>query len=148
MAAKCKRIIDGKTYNTETATHLEGWDEDHGPYESGEHLYQNRFGAFFRFHYVSGAAEDDYEAIEPLTPEAAREWLEKKRPFRTDLIERLFGAMPEAGSGEVKYTLRMPESLRDRLAELAKANGQSLNAWVVRCLEGCATPVAATARKS
>ena len=43
--------------------------------------------------------------------------------------------MPEAGSGEAKYTLRMPDSLRDRLAERAKANNQSLNAWIVRCLE-------------
>jgi len=46
--------------------------------------------------------------------------------------------MPEAGSGEVKYTLRMPEILRDRLAAVAKANDQSLNAWIVRCLESCA----------
>lgn len=46
--------------------------------------------------------------------------------------------MPEAGSGELKFTLRMPDSLRERLAERAKANGQSLNAWIVRCLESCA----------
>ena len=53
-------------------------------------------------------------------------------------IERLFGEMPEAGSGESKFTLRMPDSLRERLAERAKANNQSLNAWMVRCLESCA----------
>jgi hypothetical protein len=51
---------------------------------------------------------------------------------------QLFGKMPEAGSGESKFTLRMPDSLRDRLAERAKANNQSLNAWIVRCLESCA----------
>jgi len=43
--------------------------------------------------------------------------------------------MPEAGSGEVKFTLRMPE--RTRLAENAEANKQLLNAWMVRCLENC-----------
>lgn len=138
MAIKCKRIIDGKTYNTETATQVAGWGGADGPYERGNYLYQTRFGAFFAYTYLDGADEQDYETIEPLTPEQAREWLEKHQSFDPDLIERLFGQMPEAGSGEIKYTLRMPESLRDRLADRAKANDQSLNAWIVRCLEGCA----------
>lgn len=138
---KCKRIIDGKTYNTETATQIEGWSEDHDepfPFESGVYLYQNRFGSFFLYMFRNGTGEDDYEDIEPYTPEQARGWLEKHRGYRVDLIESLFGAMPEAGSGEAKYTLRMPDSLRDRLAARAKANNQSLNAWIVRCLESCA----------
>ena len=46
MAIKCKRIKDGKTYNTETATQLAGWDDDEGPFLYGQYLYQNRFGAF------------------------------------------------------------------------------------------------------
>jgi hypothetical protein len=53
--------------------------------------------------------------------------------------------MPEAGAGEIKYTLRMPESLRDRLAARAKTNDQSLNAWIVRCLETCAAEAAPAA---
>ena len=44
--------------------------------------------------------------------------------------------------GEVKFTLRMPDSLRERLAERAKANDQSLNAWIIRCLEPCAAEAA------
>jgi hypothetical protein len=134
---KLKRIIDGKTYNTETATYLAGYDGDDGPFEYGEHLYQTRFGAFFLVSYVDGGGEEDYQKIIPRTPEQAREWLEEKQSYRVDVIEQLFGEMPEAGSGEVKYTLRMPETLRDRLAERAKANGQSLNAWMIRCLESC-----------
>jgi hypothetical protein len=138
MAIKCKRIIEGKTYNTETATQIVGWSRDEGPYESGEYLYQTRFGAFFAYSYFEGTGEEDYEKIEPLTPEDARVWLEKNASYDPDLIEKLFGQMPEAGSGEIKYTLRLPESLRDRLAALAKANQQSLNAWMIRCLENCA----------
>ena len=140
MAIKCKRIIDGKTYNTETATQIAGWGGGDGPYERGSYLYQSRFGAFFHYSYLEGASEDDHETIEPLTPEQARSWLEKNQSYDPDLIEKLFGEMPEAGSGETKYTLRMPDSLKDRLAALAKANGQSLNAWMVRCLEACAAP--------
>jgi len=143
MTFKCKRIIDGKTYNTETATQIAGRDDDDYdvPYQSGEYLYQTRFGAFFLFSYYEGHSEDDWEKIEPFTPEQAREWLEKNHSYRADLIESLFGNMPEAGSGESKFTLRMPDSLRDRLAERAKANNQSLNAWIVRCLESCAAEV-------
>ncbi len=140
MTIRCKRIIDGKTYNTETATQISGWRQDEGPYETGKYLFQTRFGAFFSYSFRDGAAEDDYERIEPLTPELAREWLENNASYDVDTIERLFGEMPEAGSGEVKYTLRMPESLRDLLSERAKANNQSLNAWIIRCLETCAVP--------
>lgn len=56
--------------------------------------------------------------------------------------------MPEAGSGKSKFTLRMPDSLRERLAERAKANDQSLNAWIVRCLESCAAEGAPDAGSS
>lgn len=148
MAFTIKRIIDGKTYNTETATHLAGFDQDHGPYEYGEHLYQNRLGVFFVAKYRSAGDEDDYARIEPLSPDLAQAWLEKNAGWRADLIEQLFGEMPEAGSAEVKYTLRMPESLRERLADRAKANAQSLNAWIIRCLESCAAEGAPQAPSS
>ncbi len=148
MAIKCKRIIEGKTYNTETATQIAGSaGADEGPYASGAFLYQSRFGAFFLYTYFENfqAPEDDCEKIEPLTPEQARKWLEDNQSYHPDLIEKLFGEMPEAGSGESKFTLRMPDSLRDRLAVLAKANDQSLNAWMVRCLEACAAETASGA---
>lgn len=135
---RCKRIIDGKTYNTETATQIAGWDQDEHQYTYGNYLFQTRHGAFFRYISLDGASEDDYERIIPLSPDEARKWLEETVSWDPDLIEKFFGEMPEAGSGEVKFTLRMPESLRARLAEKAEANKQSLNAWMVRCLETCA----------
>jgi HicB family len=138
MAIKCKRIIDGKTYNTETATAVYNFSEDHGPGTYGGHLFQTRFGAYFLFTFADGFYEDDHETIVPCTPDEARQWLEKHASYEPELIERLFGEMPEAGAGEIKFTLRLPESLRDRLAALAKANEQSLNAWIVKCLESCA----------
>lgn len=138
MAIKCKRIIDGKTYNTETATHISGYEQFDGPDSYGSFLYQTRFGAFFLYSFRTGSPEDDFEKIVPLSGEDAQRWLEKHESHQPELIERLFGVMPEGGSAEVKYTLRLPESLRDRLAAHAEANNQSLNAWIVRCLERCA----------
>lgn len=138
MAIKCKRIIDGKTYNTETATQIAGRnDENDEPYESGTFLFQTRFGAFFEYSYYEHFGEDDWEKITPLTPDNAQKWLEDRVSWNTELIETLFGEMPEAGSAEVKFTLRLPESLRNRLAALAETNSQSLNAWIIRCLEKC-----------
>jgi hypothetical protein len=139
MPIQCKRIIDGKTYNTETATLHAGIENYQGTFSYGAILYQTRFGAFFLYRYNGNQDEDAYEIIEPYTPEQAREWLEKNASYQPELIERLFGEMPEGGSGEVRYTLRMPESLRDRLAAHSKANNQSLNAWIIRCLERCAS---------
>ena len=135
---KCKRIIAGKTYNTETAIMLAGNREEYDdtPVETGTFLYKTRFGAFFLYQYQDyGPDEDNYDEIKPLTDAETQAWLEKNEPYNTDLIERLFGTMPEAGARESKFTLRMPDTLRDQLAERAKANGRSLNAWIVRCLE-------------
>jgi HicB family len=131
----CKRIIDGKTYNTETATELAGWTEspDEYPVTYGESLYQNRFGAFFLHSFQDDGPDGPEEDLKPLSAEEARAWLEKNQ--RASVIEAVFGKMPEAGSGETKFTLRMPDSLHKRLTQLAKADNQSLNAWIVRFLE-------------
>jgi hypothetical protein len=138
MAIKCKRIIDGKTYNTETATQIASFEEYLGPGSYGSILFQTRFGAYFLFDFADGLDESDHETIRPFSPDEARQWLEQHASYEPELIVRLFGEMPEAGSGEIKFTLRLPESLRDRLAARAKANDQSLNAWMVKCLEACA----------
>lgn len=139
---KCKRIIDGKTYNTETATRLAGWDEtsDGYPVTYGQHLYQNRFGAFFLYTYQDDGPDGPEQDLTPYTPDDVRLWLEKYRSHDVDLFESLFGKLPEAGTGESKFTLRLPDSLRERLAARAKDNGQSLNAWIIKCLERCAPP--------
>lgn len=141
MVRKCKRIIDGTTYNTETATQIAGGTESDNSCENGAYLYQTRLGAFFTYSYQE-AAESGSEKIEPLTPEQARSWLEtyKNAGNNVDIFEALIAETPKTGASEIKYTLRMPESLRDRLAALAKANDQSLNAWMIRCLETCAAP--------
>lgn len=147
MEIRCKRIIDGKTYNTETATRIAGSTREEGTGSVVEYLYQNRFGAFFLYRDVNGWEEHDGETLIPQNPEQAREWLEQQHNA-TAQIEALFGAMPEAGSGEIKFTLRLPENLRDRLAALAKENAQSLNAWIVRCLERCAPSNASEGQSS
>ena len=144
VTLRVKRIIDGKTYNTETATQLASWSSASDPatanqqYEHGGVLYQTRFGAYFVVQYDESQDpwDGNYEKLIPLDPEQALRWAEKH--CSADDVEAIFGEMPEAGEAEAKLTLRMPDVLRKRLVALAEARKQSLNAWIVRCLEGCA----------
>ena len=137
-----KRIIDGKTYNTETATKIaeQEW-EDNTNYQSNDNfqigvewneLYQTRHGAYFNY---GGHGFFHEEYIIPLAPNEAQKWMEKHAS--AELIEQHFGEMPEAGDSESRFTLRMPDSLKQRIDNAAKANNQSTNAWVIRCLEKC-----------
>lgn len=125
---RCKRIIEGKTYNTETSTLLGWWEPDDAPYEHA--LFKTRHGAYFL--YTLGHANLD-EFIEPKEAEAAKRWMEQH--CSADRIEAEFGEMPEAGDSEARITLRIPETLRKRVAVIAQERNQSLNAWIQRCLE-------------
>ena len=137
-----KRIIGGKTYNTETATEIARDEDD--VREQWDILYQTRFGAYFlakrRWEYVEVMSQEDLvESLLPLSPEDARGWMEKNVAWNTELIEAHFGEMPEAGSAEDRFTLRMPSSLKRRIDALAQTKKQSVNAWVIRCLENCSS---------
>jgi hypothetical protein len=129
---RCKRIIDGRTYNTETATHLGHYDPAEFPYE--EDLFKTRHGAYFLWKF--NATSDPEEEIEPLTPERAQTWME--RYCTPEMVESEFGEMPEAGDPEARITLRIPDTLHKRITALAEAQKQSLNAWILRCVERCA----------
>lgn len=128
---KCKRIIDGKTYNTETATLLWSCGEtpDGPPIE--EYLYKTRHGAYFLYSFCEQMLA---ERIKPLEPAEAKELLGDQ----TDIYEAEFGDAAEAGDPEARITLRVPRTLQKRMANVAKEQEQSLNAWIVRCIEQCA----------
>lgn len=125
---RCKRIIAGKTYNTETAVLLDHCEvNDRGDEEA---LYKTRFGAYFKYVFLPN---EPNEWIEPLDPQTAQKWMEEH--CRAELIEAEFGEMPEAGDPEARITVRIPDTLRTRIAAIAESRDQSLNAWILRCLE-------------
>ena len=131
-----KRIIEGKTYNTETATRIGVASFDPSHPEEFDFLYQTRHGAFFRNYGGETAFGDPFKGLKPLTPAEAQAWLESHD--LVDELEKLFGEQPEAGEAESRITVRIPDSLKVRIERLAAANKQSLNAWIMRCLETCA----------
>lgn len=134
-----KRIIGGKTYNTETATRLAEAVQHPQDDALFDDLYLTRHGAFFRYFGDLSLHADhpNFMRLEPLEPSEAQAWLE--RHDCVDMIEELFGAQSEAGEAESRVTLRIPDSLKQRIEAAAAANKQSLNTWVMRCLERCAS---------
>ena len=96
-----KRIIDGKRYNTETATQIATWTNGHNYgdfYYCKEVLYRTAKGAFF-LHGESGAVgkysrsagqncSRPGQAITALSDSDARAWLEEHG--KTAAIEEYF----------------------------------------------------------
>ena len=133
-----KRIIEGKTYNTETATCIATWNENC----SG--LWVTRGGAFFKAifdhdpkTYVSGSEVGD---ITPVTREEAEQWA-RGEFLPVDLLNTdIFAEPPEAVEDtdpEATIYLRVPLPLKRQIEEEANNAGQSVNAWAMRCLEQC-----------
>ena len=141
-----KRIIDGVTYNTETATliyrdALEGsWNDYKWQSES---LYKTRSGRFFL--HGEGGAGTKYgkavsttsraggEQIKPISEDDARRWLEQfEAP--DEICPELFPGAEETETESVIY-LRVPSFLKTKLEAKAKEQGKSLNALLMRTIE-------------
>lgn len=102
-----KKIIDGKLYNTDTATRLADWDNGYGGGDLDyceETLYRTKKGAYFL--YGCGGARSSYsryygdgnsssgEDISVFTEEEAKEWALEHAS--ADTYEEIFGLVPEA----------------------------------------------------
>lgn len=146
-----KAIIDGKTYDTATATVLAVKDYVGVRNEKlRDVLYVTRRGAFFEWSnayydeafknprrgYAVGGWRKGPEGIRALSVEEASAWAEKNEATLTDDYQRYFGELPpEAGSEEVAMTVRLQLSLKSKAEQAARAKGESLNGYIVRIIE-------------
>ena len=96
-----KKIIDGKLYNTDTATRLADWDNGYGGGDLDyceETLYRTKKGAYFLYGCGGARNEGDWcsggEDISVLTEEEAKEWALEHAS--ADTYEEIFGLVPEA----------------------------------------------------
>ena len=147
-----KRIIHGVSYNTETSTAIakyeyEGADPSEG--DGFEVLYQTRGGAFFTHGHRRTVTPDEeastghrvreIDSFTPMTRDEAQDWI---MTGNVEVFSDIFGELPEAAeevNPESTIYVRVPTSLKDRIEAAAKAAGQSVNAWAIRCLEGGAS---------
>ena len=128
---KIKRIINGKTYNTETAVvAAEHPNDPHFGSLAGAVLYQTRHGAFFLL--VLGH-DGEEQSFRPLTDGEAQALLEKWQA--TEALEQYFGPFPEGGAAETRLTIRIPGNLAARVVAAAKVNQMSVNTYAMRSLE-------------
>ena len=149
-----KRVIDGRTYNTDTATmiaraqHSEDAQGSEGAIEQLIELYQTRGGAFFRVTHTETSRqnnEGEWRDIErhefdALTESEARAWTEGSRYRQVEILNDVFGEPPEASKEEAPSAtlyIRVPTSLKARVDEAAAADKLSLNAYMIRCTERC-----------
>jgi len=122
-----KRIINGVTYDTGTATEV--FSESHNRSGAWWGIYQTRHGAFFK---VVCDHDEMSHTFSPLGDEAALTLLEK---HANHLVEKFFGSMPEHGSAERRLTVRLPAGLARRLEDAAGKRGLTVNRFVMRGLE-------------
>jgi predicted HicB family RNase H-like nuclease len=147
-----KRIVNGVTYNTETATRLaesrwnneSQWNNDGGAIFGT--LYQTRGGAFFVDEEITrtewNERERDHEQtvrheFNPLSPDEAHKWLLEGE---VEIFQNPFDDPPEATAeaepGATIY-IRVPASLKRSVDDAAKVAKVSGNVWIMRCVERC-----------
>ena len=145
-----KRLVDGVTYNTDTATVLacsdyEGdWNNIEGlPIEG--FLYQTRGGAFFLVEYItlrtndkSEEADDDGNVYKvrflKMSDAAAREWI---NTGEVDVSLNPFEDKVDEEETEGTVYVRLPAALKRKIEASAAAENLSANAWAMRCFEKC-----------
>jgi predicted HicB family RNase H-like nuclease len=140
-----KRVIDGRTYNTLTATTVASYSyEDRDGYDTEAVVYQTMGGAFFAVHTweVPDPAGDRGVKAKAYFEALSREEVQKLVETEQMEIhnEEALTLPPEAEAereaGATIY-VRVPESLKARVDEAAKAANVSTNAWMLRCAEHC-----------
>jgi hypothetical protein len=147
-AYETKRIIEGKTYNTKTATLLASfsYDKTFEQYkEFWEDLYQTKSGKFFLMGegmsgYTPYGAEipgcNEYvrgHALIPLEISQVKKWLEIRN--LVDEYEEIFGEPEEAGeSSSYTFTLRLPVLLSQKLKESCEEK-ESIQSFIQKSIE-------------
>ena len=100
-----KRIINGKKYDTNTATKVADYWNGYGASDFNyvsEELYLKNTGEYFlackggpltQYVQYSGGNRTNGEEIVPMTPEEAKKWAAEK--LDVDLYETIFGEVEE-----------------------------------------------------
>jgi len=132
-----KKIIEGKTYNTDTAKEMGHWFNGLGRGDFGhcsEELYRNNRGTWFVYgeggpasKYSKSCGQNQWtggEAITPVTEDEARAWAEEK--LSADKYAALFGEPEEADPSDLTTRSRVNVVLdNDLYAGLKKISAET-----------------------
>jgi hypothetical protein len=156
-----KRIVNGVTYNTATATRVAtaSWTGVPGDIEAEVEgtLYQTRGGAFFVHNEITKEVWNEIEQrmlprtlheFEPMSREQASAWI---LDGDVEVFHNPFEDPPEAAEepdGGATIYLRIPASLKARVEQMAEREDVSANTWAMRCLERCVSTAKRPSRQS
>ena len=135
-----KKVINGKMYDTDTATKLASWcnmqDFSNFNYVD-ETLYKKRTGEYFLYgeggpmtKYAVSTGSNSWsggEMIIPLTLSAAQEWAEEH--LDGDDYQKIFGEVAEDDSRTV-LSVSLPASVASRIRMMASEKGISVSALI------------------
>ncbi len=143
-----KRIIGGKTYNTDTSSIVARYEYERAAGAEVEvTVYQTRGGALFEVRrwqerVDGGYGPPEYKAraeFEPMDREALVRLVAETDGL--EIIDNTVLEDPPEATAETKpeavIFVRVPASLKQRLDDEARVAGQSANAFAARCLERC-----------
>ena len=131
-----KKIIDGKRYDTETATLLgtDSYSNSQDFRHWTEKLYRKRNGEYFLYgeggpmtRYAQTVGQNEWcggEKIMPLTVASAREWAEKH--LLADEYEEAFGAVKDDDS-KVVWSVNISPATIERVKRIAGAKSITLS---------------------
>lgn len=140
-----KKIINGKRYDTDTATLIgnagyghpgdfEYWEENLYRKKTGEFFIHGEGGAMSKYSRKTGQNEwSGGEEIRPLTLREAQDWAEKY--LDADEYEEIFGRIEE---GKTQIALWIPDSVKenaDRLREKGYTLSDIFEAGVKHLIE-------------
>jgi hypothetical protein len=138
-----KRIIEGKAYNTATATivaTMQGAMKSDRPQVQNidwfQALYLSKSGTFFIFQTITNKSQGtNIESINTITSEDAKNFLSCDKVLVLD--KSVFDIVTRDGSDlkEETFLLRLPSHLKNRAVKLAKSQKLSFNAFITRLIE-------------
>lgn len=133
------KIIDGKSYNTETAEKLAHWENEfgYGDYHfMSEELYRKKSGEFFLVceggsstKYGNGYEMGTY--VYPVTFEEAQKWAAEHCPGY-EYVD-IFGA-PSESDGYITTGLRLPEAVMAKAKEASATAGIQFSEYLERLI--------------
>jgi len=141
-----KRIIEGRTYDTNTSTPIASYEyTNEKSYEVEATIYQTRGGAFFIVHRWGVPNPDwkgildtkvQFESISRAELDRLVATADQLEIINADAISAPPEAAEESEPGATLY-VRLPASLKKQIDDAAKAAKVSANVWAMRCLESC-----------
>ena len=123
-----KKILNGRVYDTETATLIgkkDNGDSAASLWFSEIELYRKKTGEYFTYLSRCGGGIDASHPISPVSYDAAKEWAEKN--LSADIFIAEFGKPDESNDEKQKLNLNLSAKSINKIKRLSQIQGKSVS---------------------